>query len=928
MISIGDLEVDLQRRQILRNGVPLRLGSRAFDILELLIDADGALVTKDEIMRLVWPRTVVEENNLQVHVTALRKALGANRQLIMTVPGRGYRLMRSAPAQPDTVAANSATVGTLSSIGLEGGAGELFGRDVQLTELLGALQRAESLTVVGPGGIGKTRLALEAARRACAAFADGVAFVPFASVSDERFALDAVAAALPLKLPCAPLSLDMITDAVLGKRLLVILDNCEHIIDAAAGIALSLRKAGCVVLTTSREPLRIPGEVLYAVPPLEVPECDDGRDKALLSGAVRLFLARACAVQSAFPTDDRSIALIGVACRALDGIPLAIELAAARAAMLGAETLCNHLQDRLRILTGGCRTALPRHQTMRATLDWSYRLLNDQERTLLRSLGVFLGGFTFEAVSFIGEDAGLSAQETLDAFGGLVAKSMVAQRSSGLERRYRLLEITREYALQQLDDNGTRKAALSTHARYLLTRFERARNDPGEQTDDSILAHFSSELDNIRAMLDWSLSSSGDQVLGMTLASVTVPLFFELALVRECCARAEQALRAYERAVGCNVRAEVLLSLGAAFAAGLVYTEGPTARTREAWETVLAEATRVGNVEFEARALWGLWNACQYGGEPERALAMAWRFCEVARRTADTTQSLLGMRIEGIALHYAGDHAQARARLEAMLRKYDHSVHRWRVLGFRIEQGIVARATLARVLWIQGDTQLALRVARAAYDDALAYGNDMMTCYVLVEAQIPLAILEENGTCAREALVMLNEMAGRNSFHIWVASADCYHQCVEAMVAPRQSSMADFARAIAHLRQTGFLAPLTFVLCRFAQALLDAGEHGQAGVVIDQALAHCEATGEKWFFAEICRLKGLVCNVSGAADKATEWWAIALTTARRQGARSLELRASQMGVLRLDHHSYPVHAPALTGLLTAKFGRGVRLAST
>jgi predicted ATPase/DNA-binding winged helix-turn-helix (wHTH) protein len=913
MIHIGDLQVDFVRREIRHNECLLHVGTRAFDILELLANANGALVSKDEIMRVVWPKTVVEENNLQVHVSALRKALGTDSQLIRTVAGRGYRLLQiTSPRNESSVAATVSEIepnGTSSPPFPERGTSrppvacflaELVGREQPLRELLTEIRRNSTVTLVGTGGIGKTRLALEAARHASDDFPDGVAVISLASVTDERFALEAVASALSVKLTGSLPTIDIVIKALQGKRLLIVLDNCEHIVDAAAHIAVELNNASQVVLATSREPLRIPEETVYPVPSLEVPAEHASGKEVQTAAAVRLFLARVRAAEPTFHADENSMLLIGAVCRSLDGIPLAIELAAARAATLGVEALNYHLGDSLQSLTGGYRTAMPRHQTMRATLDWSYRLLTELERSMLHRLGVFVGGFTLNAVRFLAEKEGWCKEDMAEAFSGLVLKSMVTARADGSDRRYRLLETTRHYALQKLDDNGERRQAATAHAEYLLRLLNDSQTHWSERSDNSWIAVFSSELDNVRAALEWSLSSSGAASVGVSLASAAVPFLFELSLVSECCSRARQALEVLRNAANCKVSPDAVLRLETAMAAALILTSGPVDETRKAWAKVHSDAVLRGSAEHEARALWGLWTTHHQGGEPRDALITAQRFLSLAGRTGNNTLCLLGMRIEGVALHYFGEQDEARERLETMSNTYDQSVHRWKTIGFRIDHGIVARATLARVLWVQGYERQAMELAQATFLAAVEYDNEMITCYVLVEAVIPIAIMTDNLQSARVGIAALSEQAYRMSFHTWVGCCKCYEHCVSVMSAPQANQLQAFASAIARLRETGFLAPLTFFLWKYSQALIAHDEFDTALTAIDQALDHCEVTGERWLYAELCRMKGTILISRGDEMRAGEWLALALTTAQRQGAKNFEDRARSSFVRWLE----------------------------
>ncbi|RBB43191.1 transcriptional regulator [Burkholderia reimsis] len=595
MIRIGTLHVFLDRREIRSNGKLLRIGSRAFEILELLIRANGALVSKDEIMQRVWPHTVVEENNLQVHIAALRKALADDRNLIVTVPGRGYRLVggRTDVAPPVRAVPSRLTAAPTA----------LVGREQTVAEVLAALDTARVVTLVGAGGIGKTRLALEAAMRAEARFPDGAAFVSLATVAAPQFVPDALAAAFGIAQPAGSLTLEAVLASVANRRMLLVLDNCEHLLDAAARIASALTEsdAGLRVLATSREALRIQGERLCPIPPLEVPR--EGADDAetLGASAVQLFSARVQAADPRFPLDERSVSLMASVCRRLDGLPLAIELAAARAAVLGIDVLAAHLDDHFRLLTGGFRTALPRHQTLQAMYDWSYRLLGDAERLLLRWLGVFRGTFSIDAVREIVGATRLADADLLDTIAGLVSKSLLSLESAHGAPRYRLLTTTRAYALQQLENNGECAAAARAHANYFHALFRLAPVDDGGTLGESRLDVIRRELGNLRAALDWAFSPNGDAEIGIALAAVAVPCLFDLSLVDECRERARAALDSMRDMDETRTRDDARVRLLAAYAAALAHTAGSTQVADDAWSVVHALGLDTGETELPPR---------------------------------------------------------------------------------------------------------------------------------------------------------------------------------------------------------------------------------------------------------------------------------------------------------------------------------------
>jgi predicted ATPase len=350
-----------------------------------LIEGQGAVVSKDALIDRVWPNRIVEESSLRVEISALRNAFGADRDLIRTISGRGYQFtgeVRTVAASPDTQAVAGTAVPVSAPrrapTNLQEPVSELIGRDVEFEEILDLAAAHRLVTLTGAGGIGKTRLGLELARRLLPKFADGVWAIELAPLSDPDLVPTTVATALGLDLADDVVSPERVANALAAKQLLLVLDNCEHLVGAAASMAEALLRANptACVMATSREPLRAEGECLYRVPSLAVPtEGSRDAEDPLRYGAVRLFVARARAAEPQFSPDGHVTAAIAAICRHLDGIPLAIELAAARTNALGVEELAARLDDCFHLLTGGRRTALPRHQTLRATLDWSYQLL-------------------------------------------------------------------------------------------------------------------------------------------------------------------------------------------------------------------------------------------------------------------------------------------------------------------------------------------------------------------------------------------------------------------------------------------------------------------------------------------------------------------------------------------------------------------------
>jgi predicted ATPase/DNA-binding SARP family transcriptional activator len=778
---------------------------------------------------------------------------------------------------------------------------ELIGRAAALAEVTELLGAHRLVTLIGAGGIGKTRLGLEVSRALLPGFADGVWLAELAPLSDSALVPVTVAVALGLTLLASAESPERVASAVGAKRLLLVLDNCEHVIEAAARMAEALLRADphARVLATSREPLRAPGEYVYRVLPLEVPvEGAEDREDLLEAAAVKLFAARARAVELRFSLDARAAAITGAVCRRLDGIPLAIELAAARTATLGLEELAAHLDDRFQLLTGGHRTALPRHQTLRATLDWSYELLPGTDRTVLRRVAVFAGGFTLEAASAVATAAELGAPEVVDSIANLVAKSLVLLEVTGAVTRYRLLETTRAYALEKLTESDELDQVARRHAEYYRDFFERAETEWETRPTVEWLAAYGRQIDNIRAALDWAFSPRGDASIGVALTAATVPLWFQQSLMLECRGRVERALGSLGPRSGQDTRRE--MKLFAALGVSLMQTKGPAPDTTAAWTTALEIAERLDDTEYQLRALWGLWHFRVSRGECRAALALAERFYDRVVDTDNVAEGLVGERMVGVSLHYLGDHANARRHLESMLSRYVPPARRSHAIRFQYDQQVATRMILARILWLQGFPDQALRNAQSNVEDARAIDHALSMCYAL-EAACLVALWSGDLPAAGRAVAMLLDHSARHALAVWHARGRCLNGVLLIGRGELGRGLEVLGAALDELRETGFVPHYTALLGTLAQGLAGVGRVPQALATIDEALARSERDEEHWCIAELLRIKAelvLLEGGPGAARAAEEHFQHALDWTRRQGALSLELRCA-IGLARL-----------------------------
>ena len=529
-------ELQTDQRLLRVDGLDCQVGARAFDLLLALVERRDRVVRKSELLEIVWPRVVVEENNLPVQVGNLRKLLGPH--AIVTVPGRGYRFVAPLiePVADASAAGSREPTGAAQQNALPPSPAPrpdlstttppLFGRTDELALLATMLEAHRLVTVVGAGGIGKSRLAQAVSAAQAARFRDGVFFIELAGLADSSLLPHAVAQPLGLSLPEREGGMQTLAAALASRQMLLVLDNCEHLLAPLAVLVERLLEgaAALYVLATSQEPLRVHAEQQLRLEPLAVPR-DASVSNARGYGALVLFESRVRAAAPYFELREADLPLAIDICRQLDGLPLAIELAAARVPLLGLRNVHSRLRERFLLLTAGARTALRRHQTLRAAMDWSNGLLDQPQRTVFRRLGVFSGGFTMELAQAVCADDELNAWEVLEQLAALIDKSLVMVDVAE-PVRYRLLESTRAFALEQLASAGETAALVQRHAETMLAFLRGADDGNMDSTlrTDQYAALVLPELDNLRAAYGWASGANGDRALAIGLAAHAGPL--------------------------------------------------------------------------------------------------------------------------------------------------------------------------------------------------------------------------------------------------------------------------------------------------------------------------------------------------------------------------------------------------------------------
>jgi predicted ATPase/DNA-binding winged helix-turn-helix (wHTH) protein len=790
--TFGSFQLIAVQRMLLEDGKPLRLGSRALDILITLVASAGEIVTKEQLIACIWPDTVVDEGALRVHVAALRRALGDGRaqtRYISNVPGRGYTFVAPVVRGQPKPAAASPSGGAVGG-NLPAPLTRILGRDDTIAALAAQLTQRRLLTIVGPGGIGKTTLAVAVAEAVSASFEDGVWFVGLASLTDPNLMSSALSTVLGISASALDLGAGLAA-WLRDKEALIVLDSCEHVVGAAAKLVEELLRAAPRVrfLTTSREPLRAEGEWLHRLGSLAVPpdSTDLKTEDALNYPAIALFSERASASVEGFSLTTADLPVVTEICRRLDGVPLAVELAAAQVGVFGIKGLAGRLGDRFAVLTSGRRTALPRQQTLRATMDWSYGLLSETEQRILARLALFQGSFTMDAAAAIATDAQINTGHVFENVANLAMKSLVATDVSSEVTYHHLLDTTRAYALEKLAQSGDLEHVAGCHAEYHRVLFGRARVEWETKPRATWLAEYGHRLDDLRAALDWAFSSSGDKELGVTLTVDAVPLWLQFSLMNECRRRVEQALALIGAESDQNARLRMRLST--ALSLSRMYSRDPLDEINASWSTTLGLAERVGDADYQLRGIWGLFAGSINSGNFRAALELAERFRDLA---TDAVDRLIGERLIGTALHFLGDQTSARQHIERMLTGYTTPVNSAHIIRFQNDQVVAARRVLAPILWLQGFPDQATRMVEEAVTDAVAKQHALTLCNLLAQSACPLAFLTSDLAAADRFTTMLMEQATRHSLDVWHA----YGRCFEAMLLLRQG---DFDRGLRRL---------------------------------------------------------------------------------------------------------------------------------
>lgn len=689
-------EMQPAQRVLRVDGRECQIGTRAFDLLLALIERRDRVVPKDELLNLVWPGTVVEESNLPVQVSSLRKLLGP--QAIATIPGRGYRFVaRLIDAAADREAGSAEPHSPAAHTVVPTMALALIGRTAEVALLSSLVRTHRLVTVVGAGGIGKSRLAQVVSAAQVEHFRDGVVLIELAGLADATLLVHALAQPLGLSVPERETGVRTLVNALANRQMLLVLDNCEHLLEPLALIVEQLFDAApdLRILATSQEPLRVRAEQQVRLEPLAVPS-DAAVAGARDYGALVLFESRIRAAAHDFALTDHDLPLAIDVCRQLDGLPLAIELAAARVPMLGLRQVHARLRERFLLLTAGTRTALRRHQTLRAAMDWSHGLLDEAQRDVFRRLGVFSGGFTMELAQTVGADGDRDKWAVLDQLGALIDKSLVVVDAAE-PVRYRLLESTRAFAVEQLAEAGQTAALLHRHAEAMLAFLRQADDGNMDSTlrSDEYAALVLPEFDNLRAAYAWACGEGGNRALAIGLAAHAGPL------INHSTEFAEWLMAQRPHVLPGAVDEATAARYWRACASSNMLGPLTIRDALDAAQRCVAAYRHLGRPRrlFAALRLAAIWQRCT--GDIDGARVSIDEATALIEPDWPAEFGILVLRFQGWASRVAGEHGAARAH-------YAESVARARNAGdWRLE--VIERFYAADLRWEMGESDGAAR---------------------------------------------------------------------------------------------------------------------------------------------------------------------------------------------------------------------------
>ena len=923
VISFGPFRLFPKARRLEKDNAAVHVGGRALDILICLAERPGGVVDKRELIKQVWADVNVDEGSLRFHIAALRKALGGGAEgarYVVNVPGRGYCFTASPPSSELSRAAPADNVKPVHS--LPAPPVKMIGRTEAIEKISADLSVHRFVSIVGAGGIGKTSVAVAVAHRQLEAFERQVFFVDFGALRNTDLVPTNIASVLGLKVNSED-PLPGLLAFLHGRRILLVFDSCEHVVDTLTPLAerMIAELPELHILSTTRESFRAENERIFRLFPLDYPPQRDGIsvDDVLAYPAVQLFVERVTASLGAFELTEEQAPLVAEICRRLDGIALAIELAAGRVQTYGIAGTASLLNSRFSLLWRGRRTAIPRHQTLSAALGWSYDLLTPVESGALRRLSVFVGPFTLAAALAVVTNHEVSESEAVEIIASLLSKSLIATPS---ERplRYRLLDTTRAFAREKLAEQGETNQAARAHAEYFC-RFLKdiASAAAGPPSDGRFLPH-ADQAPNVRAALDWSFSVHGDPVIGVHLAASAAQFFLELSLLTECHRWAQHAVALLDASlIGGRQEMELHATLGAS----LMVVQG---NSEEVWSALTRGLQLAEQVDDPFWQLWILRLLQIYHtrtGNFQGSLDAGRKGETVSKAVNDPASLLYVQWALGIAHHMIGNQRDAVELCESALVQNPTSP-RSSTLHLGYDNRIFALFALGRGLWLTGRPDRAIEVASNTISEAERLEQPLSLSLALVFT-VPVFLWVGDWTNAERLIAGFINHTAKHGY-------GSHHSVAIGLKGELMIRSGEVAKGMDHLRRSQAelhaaryrMMSSVFVTAQ-AEGLVRLHQSEEAFNVLEESIVQ---VGERQSFdmPEMLRVKGHILISLGRVPEAETCLQQSLELSRRQGALGWELRAAITLGRLWQETGRPEDARALIEPLYRKYEEGLESA--
>jgi predicted ATPase/DNA-binding winged helix-turn-helix (wHTH) protein len=885
VLSFGPFELSIGSRLLTNGANVVPLGARAMDLLIVLVEQANNVVGRRTLIERVWPKRGAEQVSLRVHISALRKALDQSdpgRRYIANVPGRGYSFVvpvtsRSSQTSEDRKPSSRPRMPARLM--------RMLGRGDAVAAIQMKLAEQKFVTIVGPGGIGKTTVAVAVAHEMNEMFEGEVHFVELSALGSASLVAPAVAASLGVSVQTSDVVPPLI-NRLRERPTLIILDCCEHLIDGASSFAEELirRVPTLHLLATSREAMRVEGEHVHELCALACPPEGgslSARD-ALQYPAVQLLVDRVRAVRSDFGLADADAPIAASICRRLDGIPLAIELAACRVDIFGLGKTASLLDDRLNLSWVGRRTALPRHQTLNATLEWSYDLLGEAEKRVLNRLSVFAAGFTFEAALAVIADETVDEANVSDCVWELRSKSMIAAQGQGA--RLRLLDTTRAFASQRLAESEEEGRLSRRHALYFTDLFKQgvSMDEPERRRA------FGVEVGNLRAALNWAFSIEGDAKIGVELAAASAGAWMSLALLTEC---REWMTKAISRLDDASVGSRQEMIVQCALASCMMFTDGMTEESYANWAKARLLAERLNDIECQLDSLLVLWAHQIRLPSYANAVELADRCGDVAERSGNRGAIAMANYMRGVTYHHVGRILPAEAHFELALHRDDEASRRSLIKRFGYDRKVDALAVLANLVWLRGRPDQARRLNMMSIAEARQLDHAVPLCVALAWASYNMYLTSPNNL---ETEALANELVD----HAAKYEVESYHGfglSMQALCRARRgegdAASATLYRGLEKLSAARYGVFNWVLQAEFARCTAVSGRHRQGLAVFERAKIDLDEI--QWYAPELRRIRGELAlgNDEGLAI-ARQYFLGALELSEGQASLSWALRAA------------------------------------